>query len=52
MIDQPGHWPRTIPEAARRAAEAWPDAPALIVGAQSWTFRPRTHLASQITMPR
>jgi acyl-CoA synthetase (AMP-forming)/AMP-acid ligase II len=38
MTDRPGIWPPTIPEAARRAALAWPDAPALIVGAQSWTF--------------
>jgi HIP---CoA ligase len=31
-------WPPTIPEAARRAAETWPDAPALVVGAQTWSF--------------
>ena len=38
MTETPGIWPPTIPEAARRAAETWPDRPALIVGDQSWTF--------------
>lgn len=38
MAEMPGIWPPTIPEAARRAALTWPDAPALIVGEQSWTF--------------
>ncbi|WP_353227247.1 FadD3 family acyl-CoA ligase [Novosphingobium sp.] len=38
MIEQPGIWPPTIPAAARRAAEQWPDAVALIAGDHSWTF--------------
>jgi acyl-CoA synthetase (AMP-forming)/AMP-acid ligase II len=38
MTDTPGTWPETIPHAARLAADAWPDALALIVGARTWTF--------------
>ena len=38
MIEQPGVWPPTIPEAAKRAAQDWPDVPALLVGDRSWTF--------------
>ncbi len=33
-----GHWPDTIPKAARNAAERWPDATALIEGDQTWSF--------------
>ncbi|KUR81040.1 FadD3 family acyl-CoA ligase [Novosphingobium sp. Fuku2-ISO-50] len=38
MTETPGIWPPTIPEAARRAAETWPDAPALLAGDRCWTF--------------
>ena len=38
MTEAMGQWPQTIPGAARHAAEAWPDQPGLIVGAQTWTF--------------
>ncbi len=38
MAEAPGVWPATIPLAAAQAAATWPDAPALIAGAQSWTF--------------
>ncbi|WP_428334468.1 FadD3 family acyl-CoA ligase [Novosphingobium sp.] len=38
MTETPGNWPATIPGAAAHAAQTWPDAPALIVGEQSWTF--------------
>ena len=38
MTADTGNWPQTIPAAARRAADRWPDAPALIEGKRSWTF--------------
>ena len=38
MTDAMGDWPRTIPGAAKAAAEQWPDVPGLIVGDRTWTF--------------
>jgi len=38
MIEPMGNWPRTIPDAARAAAENWPDVAGLIVGDRTWTF--------------
>ncbi|WP_311269536.1 FadD3 family acyl-CoA ligase [Sphingobium sp. WCS2017Hpa-17] len=38
MSEAMGHWPETIPHAARSAAERWPDDIALIEGSRSWTF--------------
>lgn len=38
MTQQPGHWPQTIPHAARDAAERWPDEPGLIGDKRTWTF--------------
>lgn len=38
MTDTMGLWPQTIPEAARQAAERWPDEPGLIVGERVWSF--------------
>ncbi|MFY7838240.1 MAG: FadD3 family acyl-CoA ligase [Novosphingobium sp.] len=38
MTEAMGNWPRTIPGAAKAAAEQWPDVPGLIVGDRTWTF--------------
>lgn len=38
MTETMGHFPETIPGAARAAADRWPDAPALIVGHRQWSF--------------
>jgi len=38
MTEAPGDWPKTIPGAAKAAAEQWPDVPGLIVGERTWTF--------------
>lgn len=38
MIEAMGNWPKTIPGAAKAAAEQWPDALGLIVGDRTWTF--------------
>lgn len=38
MNDPLGHWPSTIPGAARNAAEQWPEALALIEGDRRWNF--------------
>ena len=38
MTDPIAKWPATVPEAARLAAERWPDAPALVAGERRWTF--------------
>ena len=38
MTETMGEWPKTIPAAARAAAERWPDVPGLIVGPRTWTF--------------
>ncbi len=38
MTDAMGIWPETIPGAAKAAAQRWPDAPGLIVGARTYTF--------------
>lgn len=36
--DTTGHWPETIPHAAKAAAERWPGELALIDGDRAWTF--------------
>lgn len=38
MTEALGNWPKTIPGAAKAAAERWPDTPGLIVGERTWTF--------------
>lgn len=38
MTDAMGDWPKTIPHAAKAAAERWPDAPALIAQDRTWSF--------------
>lgn len=38
MTEAMGNWPKTIPGAARAAAQQWPDVPGLIVGERSWSF--------------
>jgi len=38
MTEALGNWPKTIPGAAKAAAEQWPDLPGLIVGDRTWTF--------------
>ncbi|OYX92110.1 MAG: fatty acid--CoA ligase, partial [Novosphingobium sp. 35-62-5] len=38
MTEAMGDWPKTIPGAAKAAAEQWPDTPGLIAGDRTWTF--------------
>jgi acyl-CoA synthetase (AMP-forming)/AMP-acid ligase II len=38
MSEALGHWPLTVPDAARDAAARWPHAPALIEGDRQWSF--------------
>ncbi|MEO0031371.1 MAG: hypothetical protein RIS94_1129 [Pseudomonadota bacterium] len=38
MTEAMGTWPKTIPGAAKAAAETWPDQPGLIVGERTWSF--------------